>query len=231
VCHPGRPVWHGQPDGEGRKTAPGRAARPAAPGPAGGHGPGPAAASDGKSARGSGTDAIPWCTCSPPSPTPGRPTVTQLCVPDKANETVCFAPLLGPFNLQCVIVTADALHPRRAPARLPVEQRKANYLLVIKANQRARPSGCARCHGRRWPSAATTASAGTAGARPARSGCRPLRRWAWTSRTPCRPLASCATAPISSLAGSGRQIVYVLTGLAARQASPQRIGQLTRSSC
>ncbi|MFF0628822.1 transposase [Streptomyces sp. NPDC004296] len=62
-------------------------------------------------------------------------TVTQLRVPDKTNEITCFAALLAPFDLTGVTVTADALHTQRAHARLLVDEKKAHYLLVVKANQ------------------------------------------------------------------------------------------------
>ncbi|MEV1062573.1 transposase [Streptomyces sp. NPDC050263] len=62
-------------------------------------------------------------------------TVTQLRVPDKTNEITCFAVLLAPFDLTGVTVTADALHTQRAHARFLVEEKKAHYLLVVKANQ------------------------------------------------------------------------------------------------
>ncbi|WP_282699149.1 transposase [Streptantibioticus silvisoli] len=62
-------------------------------------------------------------------------TVTQLRLPDKTNEITCFAALLGSFDLTGVTVTADALHTQRAHVRFLVEDKKAHYLLVVKANQ------------------------------------------------------------------------------------------------
>lgn len=62
-------------------------------------------------------------------------TVTQLWVPDKTNEITCFTALLAPYDLTGVTVTADALHTQRAHARFLVEEKKAHYLLVVKANQ------------------------------------------------------------------------------------------------
>ncbi|MFF7889428.1 transposase [Streptomyces sp. NPDC020794] len=62
-------------------------------------------------------------------------TVTQLRIPDKTNEITCFAALLAPFDLTGVTVTADALHTQPAHARFLVDEKKAHYLLVVKANQ------------------------------------------------------------------------------------------------
>ncbi|MFE7773233.1 transposase [Streptomyces sp. NPDC057445] len=84
-------------------------------------------------------------------------TVTQLRVPDKTNEVTCFATLLAPFDLTGVTVTADALHTQRTHARFLVEEKKAHYLLVVKANQpwsRQRVAQQMLCHPPSLPSAA-----------------------------------------------------------------------------
>jgi predicted transposase YbfD/YdcC len=40
-------------------------------------------------------------------------TVTQLRVPDKTNEIICYATLLEPFDLTGIVVMADTLHTQR----------------------------------------------------------------------------------------------------------------------
>uniref|UniRef100_UPI001E53DAAB transposase n=1 Tax=Kitasatospora sp. MBT63 TaxID=1444768 RepID=UPI001E53DAAB len=81
---------------------------------------------DGKSARGSRTDDTPAAHLLAAVTGAGR-TVTQVRVPDKANEITCFGALLEPFDLTGVIVTADALHTQRAHVRFLVEEKKAHY--------------------------------------------------------------------------------------------------------
>jgi predicted transposase YbfD/YdcC len=46
-----------------------------------------------------------------------------------------FAPLLDDLDLSGVLVSADALHTQRAHARFLVEDKDADYLLVVKENQ------------------------------------------------------------------------------------------------
>ncbi|MES4886390.1 ISAs1 family transposase [Streptomyces sp. NPDC000349] len=89
---------------------------------------------DGKSARGSRTATSPAAHLLAAMTGTGQ-TVSQLRVPDKTNEITCFAALLQPYDLAGVTVTADALHTQREHARFLVEDKKAHYLLLIKANQ------------------------------------------------------------------------------------------------
>ncbi|MGW1328313.1 ISAs1 family transposase, partial [Streptomyces antibioticus] len=92
-----------------------------------------AVAVDGKSARGSRTDAAPAAHLL--SAVAAGRTVSQLRVPDKTNEITAFAALLAPFELAGIVVTADALHTQREHAKWLVEVKKAHYLLVVKGNQ------------------------------------------------------------------------------------------------
>ena len=57
-------------------------------------------------------------------------------VQGRSNEITCFTALLAPYDLTGVTVTADALHMQRGHVRSLVEEKKAHYLLVVKANQR-----------------------------------------------------------------------------------------------
>jgi predicted transposase YbfD/YdcC len=61
--------------------------------------------------------------------------VAQQEVGDKTNEITCFQPLLDTIGLTGVVVTADAMHTQRAHASYLVEQRSADYILIVKANQ------------------------------------------------------------------------------------------------
>ncbi|MGW7064618.1 ISAs1 family transposase [Streptomyces sp. NPDC054904] len=94
-----------------------------------------AVAVDGKSARGSRNGETPAAHLLA-AMTAGGQTISQLRVPAKTNEITCFAALLEPYDLTGVTVTADALHTQRDHARFLVEDKKAHYLLVVKANQR-----------------------------------------------------------------------------------------------
>ncbi|MFD8706408.1 ISAs1 family transposase [Kitasatospora sp. NPDC059648] len=89
---------------------------------------------DGKASRGSRHGTSPAAHLLAAMTGDGR-AVTQLRVPDKTNEITCFAALLEPYNLSGVTVTADALHAQRGRVRFLVEEKKAHYLLVVKANQ------------------------------------------------------------------------------------------------
>ncbi|WP_241681566.1 ISAs1 family transposase, partial [Streptomyces sp. CB01881] len=89
---------------------------------------------DGKTARGSRHGNSPAAHLLAAMTADGR-TVTQLRVPDKTNEITCFAALLAPYDLAGVTVTADALHTQRGHVRFLIEEKKAHYLLVVKANQ------------------------------------------------------------------------------------------------
>ncbi|WP_331734447.1 ISAs1 family transposase [Streptomyces sp. NBC_00887] len=91
---------------------------------------------DGKTVRGSRNGQTPAAHLLAAMTGDGR-TVTQLRVPDKTNEVTCFAALLEPYELTGVTVTADALYTQRGHARFLVEEKRAHYLLVVKANQPA----------------------------------------------------------------------------------------------
>lgn len=61
--------------------------------------------------------------------------VSQREVGDKTNEITSFQPLLDTVDLTGAVVTADAMHTQRAHARYLVEERGADYVLTVKANQ------------------------------------------------------------------------------------------------
>jgi hypothetical protein len=67
-------------------------------------------------------------------------TQTQLCcrqmqIPSKTNEIPSLKVLLQDLDLRGALVTADALHTQTATAAYLVEEKQADYLLVVKANQ------------------------------------------------------------------------------------------------
>jgi predicted transposase YbfD/YdcC len=80
-------------------------------------------------------------------------------VDSKSNEIAAFKPLLNPLDLEGVVVTADAIHAQAHHARYPVEEKKADYVFTVKANQKSLfediaalgESGFSPClHNKRW---------------------------------------------------------------------------------
>ena len=61
--------------------------------------------------------------------------VAQRDVEEKTNEITKLPELLAPLPLQGTVVTADALHTQKETARYLVEEKKADYLFLVKANQ------------------------------------------------------------------------------------------------
>jgi hypothetical protein len=61
--------------------------------------------------------------------------IGQIAVEEKTNEIPKLPELLGPVPLQGAVVTADAMHTQRETARYLVEDKHADYLLVVKDNQ------------------------------------------------------------------------------------------------
>ncbi|MCX4825881.1 hypothetical protein OG883_39960 [Streptomyces sp. NBC_01142] len=123
---------------------------------------------DGKSARGSRHAEIPAAHLLAAITGAGL-TVTQLRVPDKTNEITCSGcPLLAPYDLSGVMVTADALHCQRDHARFLVDEKKAHYAFTAR---RTCTANSPPCPGRRRARSSTTAPTHTAAWRPA--SCRP----------------------------------------------------------
>lgn len=185
-------------------------------------------AADGKSARGSRTPTNPAAHLLAAMTGTGQ-TVTQLRVPDKTNEITCFAALLEPYDLAGVTVTADALHTQREHARFLVEDKKAHYLLLVKANQ----PGLFR-QLRSLPWAQATARRYDRETGHGRKETRTTRALTVTDLGLDFPHAVQAAKILRHRTDlrSGkvtRQTVYALTDLTARQASPQQLGQLARS--
>jgi predicted transposase YbfD/YdcC len=183
---------------------------------------------DGKSARGSRTDDAPAAHLLAAMTGTGR-TVAQLRVPDKTNETTCFAALLEPFDLAGVVVTAEALHTQRAHARFLVNEKQAHYLLMVKANQPALHRAL-----RSLPWTQVTARHYQRGSGRGRRETRVTRMLTVTDLGldfPYAVQAAKITRYRTDLKSGKRtvQTVYALTDLSHLQASPKRIGELARS--
>lgn len=183
---------------------------------------------DGKSARGSRQGQTPAAHLLAAMTGDGR-TVTQLRVPGKTNEITCFTALLEPYDLTGVTVTADALHTQRGHVRFLVEEMKAHYMLVVKANQ---PGLHRRLRSLSWKDAIARRYDREIG--HGRKETRVTRALTVTDlgldfphtvqavRIP-RHRTNLKTGTCS------RQTVYAITDLTSHQASPQRLGQLARS--
>ncbi len=59
----------------------------------------------------------------------------QIPIPSKTNEIPCLKDLLRDLDLRGTLVTADALNTQKSTAAHLVEEKKADYLLVVKDNQ------------------------------------------------------------------------------------------------
>jgi hypothetical protein len=70
--------------------------------------------------------------------------LAQIAVPEKTNEIPMLPALLKDVPLEGALVSADALHTQTDTARHLVQERGADYLLVVKDNQPALREQCAR---------------------------------------------------------------------------------------
>ncbi|WP_327285634.1 ISAs1 family transposase [Streptomyces sp. NBC_01205] len=141
----------------------------------------------------------------------------------------CLAALLEPYDLTGVTVTADALHTQRDHARFLVEEKKAHYLLVVKANQ---PELHRRLRSLPWKD--VTARRYDREIGHGRRETRATRALTVTDLGLDFPHAAQAVRILRHRTDlkSGkctRQTIYAITDLCSHQASPQRLGQLARS--
>lgn len=70
--------------------------------------------------------------------------VAQVRVADKSNEIPAVAPLLRTVELEGRVITADALHTQHTTAHHLVQERGADYVLVVKDNQPTLRAQCER---------------------------------------------------------------------------------------
>ncbi|MFD4241491.1 ISAs1 family transposase [Streptomyces sp. NPDC058525] len=126
-------------------------------------------------------------------------------------------------------VTADALHTQREHARFLVEDKRAHYLVVVKANQ---PGLFRQLRSLPWKQATARRYDRETG--HGRKETRVTRALTVTELGLDFPHAVQAARILRHRTDlrTGkvtRQTVYALTDLTAREASPQRLGQLARS--
>ena len=96
-----------------------------------------AVAVDGKTLRGSGHHPSPQVHLLAAMDHISRTVLAQTNVDATTNEIAQFRPLLERLDLAGWVVTADALHTQHAHAEWLVTQKRAAYLLIVKANQPA----------------------------------------------------------------------------------------------
>jgi len=70
--------------------------------------------------------------------------VAQVRVADQSNEIPAVAPLLSTVELEGRVITADALHTQQTTAHHLVQERGADYVLVVKDNQPTLRAQCER---------------------------------------------------------------------------------------
>lgn len=61
--------------------------------------------------------------------------IGQMEVEEKTNEIPKLPELLAPLPLEGAVITADAMHTQTEAARFIVEEKKADYLFIVKDNQ------------------------------------------------------------------------------------------------
>ncbi|MFE0642723.1 ISAs1 family transposase [Streptomyces sp. NPDC058877] len=93
-----------------------------------------AVAVDGKSLRGSRTAATRAVHLLSAVTHGERATLNQRQVAGKKGEISEFKPLLAPLDLAGRTVTFDALHTQHAHAQFLIEEKKANYIAIVKDN-------------------------------------------------------------------------------------------------
>jgi hypothetical protein len=68
--------------------------------------------------------------------TPGQRVIDQIAVPQDTNEEAAVAAHLPKMDLAGVLVIADAAHTVKANCRRLTQEQGADYLFVLKGNQR-----------------------------------------------------------------------------------------------
>jgi hypothetical protein len=140
----------------------GRPAATSGPWTAGGPPATAAVAVDGKTLRGSGhRHAAPVHLLAAMEHT-SHAVVGQVEVDHTTNEIARFRPLLERLDLADTVVAADALHTQREHADWLVTHKRADYLLLVKANQPTCTASSSSCRGARSPSPIPSATAATA---------------------------------------------------------------------
>ena len=154
--------------------------------------------------------------------------IAQTNVEEKTNEIPKLREMLDPIPLEGSIVTADALHTQKETARFLVEEKQADYLFIIKDNQRNMLQDVVDLNFGDFPPEATTTDKGHG---------RLELRSIWTSTElndylnfPYVVQVFCLERDITELI-SGKQraeTVYGLTSLPADQTEPSRLLEIAR---
>jgi len=80
--------------------------------------------------------------------------IAQRAVGEKTNEIPELPRLLAPLPLAGAVVTGDALHTQQDTARYLVEEKKADYLFIVKDNQPTLKQDIADLHLESFPPSA-----------------------------------------------------------------------------
>lgn len=124
-----------------------------------------AVALDGKTLRGSRDRDAPACHLLAAVTHETGLVLGQRQVEEKSNEITGAAPLLEEIDIEGKTVTADAMHTQRNLARYIVEEKKADYVFVAKANQPTLREDIGSLH---WESFSPSSENLRQGARPSR---------------------------------------------------------------
>ncbi len=92
-------------------------------------------AMDGKTVRGSANGDTPAAHLVSVVSHDKRTVVAQEQVASKTNEIKTVRPLLDPLPIEGAVVTGDAMFAQKQIARYIVEEKKADYVFVVKDNQ------------------------------------------------------------------------------------------------
>ena len=190
-----------------------------------------AVAWDGKTVRGAGTaDQAAPHLLSISTHTSGE-TLLQVRVDEKTNEVPVARAVLPVLPLAGRVVTADALHTCAQTAQAILDQ-GADYLLVVKANQ---PTLYAECAAYFSDARARVGRATTIDRRRGRTETRTLyvtthlnAHLMRYSAVPHIRQVACLLTTTQDRRGTQREVRFVLTSRAPRQATPARLLTLVR---
>jgi predicted transposase YbfD/YdcC len=141
--------------------------------------------------------------------------VTQQRVPDKTNEIPCLRDLLKRFNLDGVLVIADALHTQVATAKAILEAGGC-YLFTIKKNQLGLLRSAAKLPWRKVPATAWT---DTSKGRRVRRSIRVLDATKWIAFPAAAQVAQ-LTRTRTVKGKKTTETVYLITSLTVTEAAP-----------
>lgn len=157
---------------------------------------------------------------------PNGQVAAQMRVPDKTSEIGALKDLLAGLDIEGCVLSADALHTQTGTAQYLVDERRAHYVLTVKANQCALLS---QFKALPWPEAPTLFTEserahGRAGRRTVKVLSSPRIAFAHARQVlrVHRWVKELATGQVR------RTYAYVVTSLGAEQAGAQRLAGLVR---